>query len=111
MQYSRPDTEGPKLSQFNIIETSEPDVLNKMLAASIGVKGEVRKSRHLFLYDQTRIHLDQVEGLGNFLEFEVCLRPDETTEHGTTVANEMMKLFEIKENDLMAGAYLDELLK
>lgn len=111
MQYSRPDTQGPKLSQFNIVETSEPDVLNKMLAASIGVKGEVLKSRHLFLHKQTRIHLDKVQKLGNFLEFEVCLRPDETMEHGTTVANEMMQLFEINENDLMSGAYLDDLLK
>ena len=37
----------------------------------MGVKGEVRKRRHLFIYEQTRIHVDEVEGLGNFMELEV----------------------------------------
>lgn len=103
--------EGPKLSQFDVIELAEPEVLNKMLTTSLGVKGELKKLRHLFWHKQTRIHLDEVVGLGNFLEFEVCLKPEETIEHGTGIANELKKLFEINDDDLMAGAYLDELIK
>ncbi len=72
IQYQRPDTEGPKLSQFLILETDEPDKLHQMLEASIGIKGEVIKIRHLFIYNQTRIHIDDVKNLGTFLEFEVC---------------------------------------
>lgn len=82
-----------------------------MLANSLGVIGEVKKTRYLFLYEQTRIHLDKVDGLGTFLEFEVCLRPEQTIEDGTKIANDLMKQFEIEESALMTGAYMDELLK
>lgn len=82
-----------------------------MLAASIGIKGEVIKTRHLFIYNQTRIHLDDVNNLGTFLEFEVCLRPEQTIEFGTEIANELMTIFGITKDDMIQGAYLDELLK
>lgn len=111
VQYSRPDVTGPKLSQFNIIEVDEPELLHKILEASVGVLGEVKKKRYLFLHDQTRVHLDNVEELGQFLEFEVCLRPEQTVEEGTAIANKMMDIFEIGKDDLLAGAYLDELLQ
>lgn len=71
----------------------------------------MKKNRWLFLYEQTRIHLDKVENLGNFLEFEVCLKPEQSIDDGTNIANKMMELFEIKQENLMSGAYLDELLK
>lgn len=37
----------------------------------MGVLGEVRKRRILFLHEQTRIHIDDVEGIGTFVELEV----------------------------------------
>lgn len=109
VQYSRPDVAGAKLSEFDIVEVAQPEVLNRMLTRSLGVKGEVRKVRHLFMHDQTRIHLDSVEGLGKFLEFEVCLRPEQTIDDGTEVANKMRRVFDIRDEDLMTGAYLDHL--
>ena len=111
IQYARPDQSGPKLSEFDVLDVAEPDKLDRMLSNSLGVVGEVKKSRYLFLNEQTRIHLDKVDGLGSFLEFEVCLRPDQTIEDGTQIANDLMKLFEISEADLMTGAYMDELLQ
>lgn len=111
VQYSRPDVAGPKLSQFDVLPVEEPDVLNRMLTASLGVKGEVRKVRHLFMHGQTRVHLDRVEGLGNYLEFEVCLRPEQTVEEGTAIAQELRTVFDIQDGDLLQGAYLDDLQK
>lgn len=111
VQYARPDISGPKLSKFDVLTVTEPEKLDRMLSTSMGVIGEVKKQRHLFLYEQTRIHLDRVNGLGVFLEFEVCLRPDQTADDGTEIANKLMDQFEIKETDLMTGAYMDELLQ
>ncbi|XP_055300748.1 uncharacterized protein LOC129567662 [Sitodiplosis mosellana] len=111
IQYGRPDVSGPKLSEFDILDIAEPEKLDRMLSNSLGVIGEVKKSRYLFLHEQTRIHLDKVDGLGTFLEFEVCLRPEQTIEDGTIIANDLMKLFEINDTDLMTGAYMDELLQ
>lgn len=111
VQYARPDISGPKLSKFDVLTVTEPEKLDRMLSTSVGVIGEVKKQRHLFLYEQTRIHLDKVDGLGTFLEFEVCLRPDQTADDGTEIANKLMDQFEIKETDLMTGAYMDEILQ
>lgn len=111
VQYSRPDVSGPKLSEFDVLAVTEPEKLDRMLTNSLGVIGEVKKSRYLFLYEQTRIHLDKVDDLGTFLEFEVCLRPEQTIDDGTKIANDLMQLFEIDESDLMTGAYMDELLQ
>lgn len=111
VQYDRQDIAGPKLSKFDVLEVAEPEKLDRMLRSSMGVTGEVKKMRHLFLHEQTRIHLDKVDGLGTFLEFEVCLHPEQSIDDGTEIANKLMGLFEIKETDLMTGAYMDELIQ
>lgn len=111
VQYHRPDVAGPKLSEFNVLDVNEPLKLGQMLQSSLGVLGAVKKTRFLFLHGQTRIHLDRVDGLGTFLEFEVCLKPDETIQHGTNIANELRKTFEIDDGDLQTQAYMDEILK
>jgi len=41
------------------------------LGMALGIKGVVRKQRMLYMIGQTRVHLDQVEGLGSFMELEV----------------------------------------
>lgn len=43
------------------------------LQCSMGIKGEVNKTRTLFIHERTRIHIDSVEGLGDFMELEVKL--------------------------------------
>lgn len=111
VQYNRSDVAGPKLSQFDVLITNEPSKLDRMLRTSLGVLGEVKKDRLLFIYQQTRIHMDKVDGLGTFMEFEVCLRPEQTTEDGTEIANKLIDKFGIKDDELMTGAYMDELLQ
>jgi adenylate cyclase len=77
--YERPDTSGPKASHYIIAATPEPHDLETLLAAALGVRGVVRKTRRLYLVGPTRIHLDRVEGLGAFLELEVVLEPPDAT--------------------------------
>ncbi|KAM7342818.1 uncharacterized protein ACRADG_010099 [Cochliomyia hominivorax] len=109
--YDRPDVTGPKLSKFNKTELDEPEVMEKILRQTNGVRGILAKKRYLFMYERTRIHLDKVQDLGNFMEFEVCLMPEQTLEEGQEVAEKLMKEFGIKTEDLMTGAYFDELNK
>ncbi|KAH8273533.1 hypothetical protein KR018_012395 [Drosophila ironensis] len=109
--YDRPDVAGPKLSRFNKIEVDEPEVLEKILRQSNGALGVLAKTRHLFLCGQTRIHLDEVQDLGHFMEFEVCLRPEQTPEQGQAIAEQLSQEFGIAEADLMTGSYFDALRK
>ncbi|XP_039301066.1 uncharacterized protein LOC111049768, partial [Nilaparvata lugens] len=68
--YDRPNMEGPKLSEYEKCSVSDGSKLQAVLSRALGVSGEVRKYRHLFLVGQTRIHVDQVENLGSFMELE-----------------------------------------
>ncbi|XP_074428693.1 adenylate cyclase CyaB-like [Larus michahellis] len=108
--YERPDATGPKLSCFSITPTDDPDGLEAVLGQALGVLGVVRKERLLYLVGQTRVHLDRVEGLGDFLELEVMLTEEQTLEDGERVARQLMKELGIEEQDLISGAYLDLLL-
>ena len=109
--YSRPDHEGPKTSSYVISRTADPASLHAALTNALGVRGIVAKQRTLVLSGRSRIHLDQVEGLGDFMELEVVLTDDETEAEGQVVAQDLMARLEIKAGDLMEDAYIDQLEK
>ena len=46
-------------------------MFQETLGKALGVKGRVKKTRLLYMVGQTRVHVDEVEGLGNFMELEV----------------------------------------
>ena len=107
ISYHRPDAEGPKTSSYGISPTSKARVLIDVLAAALPVRGVVRKKRLLFLAGRTRIHLDQVEGLGSFMELEVVLAEGDDIKDGEREAAELMEKLGIKPEDLVRGAYID----
>ena len=56
---------------------------------------------------RTRVHLDTVEALGEFMELEVVLDDDEPSEAGVEVAMRLMQKLGIHPSSLIEGAYLD----
>lgn len=56
---------------------------------------------------QTRVHLDDVQGLGHFMELEVVLRPDQTLEQGQSIADDLLVKLGISSDDLITGSYMD----
>jgi predicted adenylyl cyclase CyaB len=107
IHYERPDAGGPRTSRYRIAATADPHALRETLAATLGTCGVVRKRRRLVMAGQTRIHLDEVEGLGDFLELEVVLRPGQDRAEGAAIARRLMRALEIRESDLVATAYVD----
>jgi|SRR5271157_1170806 len=105
--YERPDQDGPKRSDYFIFNTNDPENLKIALQLALGVRGEVKKTRHLYRVGQTRVHLDDVEGLGYFMELEVVLRDDQSDVEGQTIANDLMKKLGVESTDLIEGAYMD----
>jgi predicted adenylyl cyclase CyaB len=105
--YERADRTGPKLSQYEISETLEPQKMRTVLEKALGLRGIVRKQRRLYWVGNTRIHLDEVESLGSFMELEVVLLQGQSKEEGETTAVELMAQLGIVEQDLIEGAYLD----
>lgn len=105
--YQRPDQAGPKQSRYQIASVPDPAAMRETLAAALGIRQVVRKRRHLYIVGQTRMHLDEVEGLGQFIELEVVLRPGQTAEEGQRVAEDLMVRLDIRSEDLVQGAYVD----
>jgi adenylate cyclase len=105
--YERADRTGPQLSQYEISETLEPIKMRALLEKALGLRGIVRKQRLLYWVGSTRIHLDEVEALGSFMELEVVLAQGQSREEGETIAIELMARLGIADQDLIQGAYLD----
>lgn len=105
--YERENVEGPKKSDYSIYKTSNPTGLGVVLGSSLQILGVVEKRRAVYTKGQTRIHLDEVNNLGRFMELEVVLNADQDSGDGITIAKELMKLFKIKSKDLIEGSYID----
>jgi predicted adenylyl cyclase CyaB len=105
--YQRQDVTGPKHSEYKIFETDDPAGLKLILGEAFGVRGVISKVRYLYMVGQTRIHLDDVAGLGKFMELEVVLLPDQTDEQGQAIAEDLMRKLGILAVDLIDGAYMD----
>jgi adenylate cyclase class IV len=111
IHYERADTAGPKLSDHVRASTTDPAALREALTRAHGVIGRVRKTRWLLMAGQTRIHLDRVEGLGDFIELEVVLRDAQSGADGEAVAERLLGRLGVTRDQLLAGAYLDLLAR
>jgi predicted adenylyl cyclase CyaB len=105
--YERSEESGPKESSYIIVKTTDPHNLKIVLANTCGIKGEIKKIREVFIVGQTRIHLDQVEGLGDFIELEFVMKEGQSREEGDQTLRFLMGNLGILEEDLIVGSYLD----
>ncbi len=105
--YQRKDTDGPKQSFYVITPTADPDGLRQTLTLAYGQAGRVRKRRLLYRLGRTRLHLDRVEGLGDFLELEVVLAEGEPLHAGEDEARRLLKRLGLRPGQLVAKAYVD----
>lgn len=109
IQYERPNRPEPKKSCYSVVPIQCPDTLKEALEAALGILGVVRKRRHVYIFGQTRIHFDEVTNLGDFIELEVVLSPEQTDGDATTIAHTLMQQLEISKDDLIDRAYIDML--
>lgn len=105
--YRRANQRGPKESFYLCSATSTPDTLRESLTQAYGQAGRVEKHRTLFLVGRTRVHLDNVKGLGHFLELEVVLNEGEPAEAGIHEAQSLMARLGIESSQLVDSAYVD----
>ncbi|NLD54740.1 MAG: class IV adenylate cyclase [Burkholderiaceae bacterium] len=105
--YRRSDIAGPKQSEYVRVPLAAVASLREALALGYGEIGRVRKRRTLYLVGRTRVHLDEVEGLGDFVELEVVLAEHEPAQAGVDEAADLMERLGIAPSHLVEGAYLD----
>lgn len=103
--YDRPEDRAHRLSQFRVTEVPDPAGMIAVLNDALGLRGVVKKRRHLYLWQDCRIHLDEVEGLGSFLEFEVLSEGNSCSDWDRMEA--LMTAFGLRDSDAIQASYSD----
>lgn len=107
IQYKREESKTDRFSDYSYIELSRD--AEKFLAKVLEVEAVVEKSRELYLYKNTRIHLDKVKGLGNFLELETLVLNGKADARKRF--NELVTLLELDTKSQFLCSYKDLLMK
>jgi len=105
--YDRPDRGGVKESNYIISKIPDPASLKVALASALGIAGSVRKKRYLFRSGQTRIHFDEVEGLGEFIELEYVIKEGQDRGKAEEFVKGLMRKLGVLEKDSISNAYVD----
>ena len=107
ISYRRPDAADERVSDYRLVPVADPDGLRAALAETCGVRVEVVKRRRLLLWETVRIHLDEVEGLGSFLELEAVAEPDSDLSSERARVAHLRAALDIADAALQAGSYAD----
>ena len=99
--YTRDPGSAPRASDYVVARVSESRAICEALTRSLGVRGQVTKVRTLYLWKHTRIHLDEVVGLGSFLELETVMDGIDRDEAEAEARSLIRAL------DLDSGTFLD----
>jgi len=110
IEYRRPDAVDARTSEYRRVPVTDPAGLREALDAAYGTLVVVDKRRRLLLWEGVRIHLDEVEGLGSFVEIEAvaAAESDLSSEHAKV--ERLCEELEIGTESLVAASYSDLIL-
>ena len=108
--YFRPDEPGRQASRYIIARVDEPEALLSALSSTVGVLAEVRKQRTLLLWRNVRVHLDEVEGLGTFVELESVVDADTPRDAAAANFEELASKLDLRPDKTVGKAYVDLVL-
>jgi adenylate cyclase, class 2 len=109
--YKRENTAGPKSSHFQLIKIADAAALREVLTQSMGVLVQVIKNREIYYIDNVKFHIDEVPGLGNFVEIEAGnILADLSEEKLQEQCDHYCAALGIRKQDMIAVSYSDMLL-
>jgi homotetrameric cytidine deaminase len=106
--YRRADDDQARVSEYLRVAVPDAAALKEALDAAYGTKVVVAKTRRLLLWENVRIHLDEVEGLGSYMELEGLVDGDE--EQARAKVEQLRAELQIDDANLISGSYSDLLL-
>lgn len=107
IHYFRSDKTRKRVSTYTIAETDTPKNLKKIFNSLFKELIVVKKTREVFISGNVRIHLDKVERLGNYLEFEIIINSEKS---GNATMKKLIKHFGLDEKQFIKVSYSDLLL-
>jgi predicted adenylyl cyclase CyaB len=106
--YSRPHRRGGRYSTYHILRSKDVSAAQRFYTRVFDTRVIVKKRRRLFLYKNACIHLDTVEQLGNFIEFEVVVTQGKR--QARKIFQELFDAFGIEDSQTIEGSYSDMLI-
>lgn len=103
--YHRPDKSRPKLSNFTIL--SDRQAKTRWGTANLRPWLTVKKRRELWIIDNTRIHLDCVDRLGSFIEFEAMVSAKYNVQECHTIVAHLREQFGPALGEPISVSYCD----
>jgi homotetrameric cytidine deaminase len=108
--YARPDAAAARTSAYRLVDVPDPAALTAALGDALGVVVVVAKRRRLLLFDGVRIHLDDVEGLGTWIELEAVAPPDSDLSAEHAKVAELRAVLGMTDDRVVAEGYAALLL-
>jgi adenylate cyclase class 2 len=106
--YLRAHATGTRASSYWRAPATDPVAWRELLGAAHGVRGVVSKRRRLFRHRNVRIHLDDVEGVGCFIELESVLdNPGEESADEARSLAEAIAALGLAGRETIAAGYLE----
>ena len=105
--YGRQDSRHLRLSTYEIVAIAEPEKFRDMMTQALGTIATVRKTRILMMRDNVRLHLDRVDGLGEFGEIEAVLGEPSDAESSRPAVDQLLTALEIEPNNLIEESYFE----
>jgi homotetrameric cytidine deaminase len=110
ISYRRPDGDEARVSEYLRVAVPDADALREALDAAYGTRVVVAKRRRLLLWENVRIHLDDVEGLGSYMELEALAPEESDLGPARERVAQLRSALEIDDANLVASSYSDLLL-
>ncbi|HTR60252.1 MAG TPA: class IV adenylate cyclase [Candidatus Binataceae bacterium] len=107
IHYGRRETDTLQLSNYEIVPIPDAEKTRAMLSDALGVIAEVRKERILLMRANVRLHLDRVEGLGDFGEIEAVIADGDDPEASRAAVKETLAALQIGRDDLIDISYFE----
>ena len=110
--YERTNQAGPKNSHFHLVKIEDAEALKEVLTKSNGIKVVVKKRREIYYIGNVKFHIDEVTGVGSFVEIEAGNMIGGLSQEALKEQCDFyMKEFGIKKEDLIEVSYSDMLLE
>ncbi len=111
--YARKMIQGTRESVYHVVTLPLllVSLVKFLLRAVFGIKVVVKKQRELFLYKNTRIHVDTVAGLGSFVELETVVRDETKGDTYSKEHEEVKERLTLRKYQAIPGSYSDLLSK
>lgn len=104
--YDREDAAAARASDYGLYPTGAAALLDEVLGRALERSGVLEKTRHLLIFRNTRIHLDDVVGLGRFVELETVIQ-DQSESDAVAEHHEVITVLGLRDAERIAVGYMD----